>query len=182
MERIKSKSISSCASGIADGHNITCTPIVYHKLRKGTDASHKGPFHLKVLGEELNKLLGMVPAFLPSQVAILTEGSFDSRDINNLISATLRCSTQTVEESIKNNNISDVVFDNMCNTSSFEFTCVLYLRTTSPGSTCQLYNLFTRARSKLVVIDSNVRYPPMTVPSVHLTTWDVDAKGQLVQS
>ena len=87
--------------------------------------------------------------------------------------------TQTIKESISNGD-DLIVFDNVRNVASFESAAVVYLCTGVRGFTYYPYNITTRARVKLVIIDGNWRnQPPFLQDEVLLTRWE--ERGGLFQ-
>ena len=85
-----------------------------------------------------------------------------------------------VKESISSDD-DFIVFDKYSNVESFESAAVVYMCGGGVGGgTHSHYNTTTRARTKLVIIDSNLyNNPPFLQDEVLLTRWE--EKGGLFQ-
>ena len=77
---------------------------------------------------------------------------------------------QTIEDKIVNSNEEDVIVDVVDNIMSFETTYVIYVRTDDSYYPYN-YNLFSRARTKLTIVDIKTSQPPLTHTSMDLITW-----------
>ena len=72
---------------------------------------------------------------------------------------------------MSNNNT--IILDETDNVASFECACVLYMRGYTEPSDCDHYNIMTRARTKLVVIDYDIKdNKPLLTEDVILTQWE----------
>lgn len=134
-ERIRYNSLhlstSNTLRNVAGGHNITCTPVVYHELIGYAEPKHWKNFITHVLTEVLPSVMDMVASISPSDVSILYDDDvdIDKKALQQLVRHEFNCSTQTIKDFVLNNNKDDVIFDNFSNATSLEFQVVIYLLT-----------------------------------------------------
>ena len=92
-----------------------------------------------------------------SDVAVLVDGYDLSRykqPLENMLWETLGVRTQSIEQQLTSNNTNDIVVDEFNNVASFE--CPMVVAVVSgdgSGKAFDHYNMWSRARTKLVVID-----------------------------
>ena len=92
-----------------------------------------------------------------SDVAVLVDGYDLSRykqPLENMLWETFGVRTQSIEQQLTTNNTNDVVVDVFDNIASFE--CPMVVAVVSgdgSGKAFDHYNMWSRARTKLVVID-----------------------------
>ena len=185
------------------GHNITCTPVVYHTISENTDDDdddddeYSRAFVIQMLDEVLPQVARMVEGRSPSDVAILYDNlridvSALENLVENLVKKNFKCNTQTIKDLELLKNKDCLIFDEWDNSPSFEFEVVvavsvsLYPLERIPF-TCHdviLHNMITRARSHLVVVDPLGKYEylkyPTSIPTMHF--WERDEKtGKFVK-
>ena len=174
---------------VTGGHNITCTPVVYHELLKNTEEKHRKSFITHVLAEVLPQVVDMVASISPSDVAILYEkdDNIDKTALQQLVSTNFHCKTQTINDFAHHDNKDDVILDNVFKVSSFEFQVVVFVVTSEYGDG-SIHNMMTRARSHLVMVNANPSSKTNNLTNltssddVHRTIWRHDKKsGQFVR-
>ena len=138
------------------GHHVTCRKPVHHELQPDTEDRYKLPFIIARLREELKRVTEPPYLLQLSSVAIIwnDEEYFNKHKeaISSFFTTEFGTATQTIKEQLISNNKGDIIMDVVDNTMSFESQGVVFIR--SGGDYGRyLYNICTRARVSLVVID-----------------------------
>ena len=167
-------------SNLTPGHRITCDSIQYHFLETWTgDWEKSAPLFVaeRVLGE-LTPLLIQNSPVKPQDIAIITDDKESANVIKQHVEQMLKTHfnivrTQTIEDLITFRRYDVPIFDELQNTASFETPVAFYVRAVGRVRDCSPYNIMTRARTSLSVIDVNKRKePPLPLTDdVVLTRW-----------
>ena len=100
-------------------------------------------------------------------------------DITSFLTNEFGTTPQTIEQQLNNNNRSDIVMDVEDNIMSFETPVVVYIRTV--GVSRSYYNICTRARVSLTIIDVDTYQPNFTYNNVDVVKWKPDGCGHFTK-
>ena len=168
------------------GHNITCAPVVYHRISDNTDAQYIRAFVTQMLDEVLPQVARMIEDCSPSDVAILQEydNIVNKSALENIVRTNFKCTIQTIKDFELHNNKDNVIFDRLINSPSFEFDIVVAVVDYEYDYDTSFHNMITRARSHLVVVDTNTGKLEINTPTnMHTVFWKRDDKtGKFVRS
>ena len=181
---------TAASNNVTAGHNITCTPVVYHKISENTDALYVRAFVTQRLHEVLPHVARMIEGRSPSDVAILyrvyrqSDNFIDKSALENIVRTNFKCTIQTIKDFELHNNKDDVIFDYWHNSPSFEFEVVVAVKKCAEDHDATFHNMITRARSHLVVVDADVYKRQINTPTnMHTVFWKRDDKtGKFVRS
>ena len=172
---------TSVMTDITAGHRIRSSSVKYNHLAAYTRASIRAKFVAERLKSELTPLLKPTnTSFNHHDIAIISDNVPMEVEVEEMLNNELGITrTQSIKEFIVSGD-DLVIFDKYDNIVSFECAVVVYLRYDSVVGTIEHthYNVMTRARTKLVVIDLNtLNQPPLLDEEILLTRWDEKSDG-----
>ena len=163
------------------GHEISSDVVLHHRLKADQDYRRDYERFLRDrIYEELKRLATTAHChFNMGDVAILFDVDIDlyqySTSITQMLLKDFNISTQTIAEQIKTNNVVDLVVDQCKNVNSFECAAVVVVTRGRRGvvgvggfDAGGLYNVVTRARSKLIILNTNFAADDITFANSEL--------------
>lgn len=178
---------SRMVQNIHSGHEITSEAVVEHRLQKNTPDQHYARFVCDRVSVELHTLTSSAHHTLhTANIAVLFESDWRLYEygsaLEQRLSKVFGVATQTIEEQITTSNNHAVIMDTVKNVNSFECPIVLMV-TNGLGGVSRIgqdyvsyYNLFTRARTKLVIINCNWSTGPSSThndSNVEVVEWQL---------
>ena len=99
-----------------------------------------------------------------------------AQTIKDHILNTFTAQSQTIEEHINNDNNDHVIVDELDHVMSFECPIVVYVREWHTTHNNDFFNITSRARTRLHIIDIDVNTPPIITTDVNIVEWYVKDK------
>ena len=121
------------------------------------------------------------PILNPCDIAILFDSTSLQQPVAFMLLNQRQIYTQRMEKFIVSGCADDVIVDEVDNVMSFESACVIYVREKNSWGhvgTNHFYNLCSRARTCLCVIDVVVDKPPFVTSNVNFVQWKVDKNNK----
>ena len=139
------------------GHGITSRKVEYHNLKPKvkmdcSENEYKSLFVCKRIKAAVQEITGVDYTGSFSHISILLDNDTHKEEIEK----NLNIPTQSIEDYEKGDNYG-IVMDVMKNVMSYETMCVIYVKSAHGNE----YNIVTRARVILVIIDIVTDDPPL---------------------
>ena len=142
------------------GHDINSAKVICHQLQHRVNDEGRVSFVCEIVKTELSAL-SSGKQFKFSDVAVLF-CSYLSNKYMSALDAMLwqkfGARTQSIEEQLNSNNTKNVIVDDYRNIASFECPMVIVV-STNLGKAFQCYKIYSRAPSKLLVVDIDSHQP-----------------------
>ena len=179
---VRSKRVTANTAGtrvptdITTGHRIRAQGVAYHRLTAytGGPAGWEKSAPLFVVHQIQATLRPLINAFNHHDIAIIHDTSTNyKQEVELMLNATFKIPrTQTIEEHILSDD-DVIIYDELEHVASFECAVVVYLCGAVGVGAHNHYNITTRARTQLVLIDVNMfNDPPILKDEVVSISWE----------
>ena len=173
-------------SDIGIGHDINSTKVICHQLKQDTDDKHYIPFVCEMVKTELTKLISHQQQQEQQQLKfsdvavlydeLLTQYTLRCIETEIMLPQNFSVQTQSIAEKLTNNDRNNVVVDMFENISSFESPIVIAVAQSGVNWFFS-YDICSRARTKLVIIDPVTCHEESYSDCMDVITWAPNYDG-----